>query len=145
MCPFTCSRHGKEIADNAEILESLETNMDRAFNEVKGSLESLQEAAMTVDNKLEVMLTMQEKLADIGSKNIFRKELSDIFQCKFCTELSKPAIVSMCCGQVVGCGQCVQHWLSEHDTCILCKADNFLNKQTHMKCFDELLIKLKLV
>ena len=51
--------------------------------------------------------------------------------------------MAKCCGQIVGCGKCIQEWLCEgDDLCILCKGSEFANNVTEVKGFDVVLSKL---
>lgn len=69
--------------------------------------------------------------------------LKDVFKCKICHKIPNDGIAfAQCCGQIVGCTQCLNRWFEDEETCPLCRNDEGINKVIPFRGFDEVLKKI---
>lgn len=62
--------------------------------------------------------------------------LKDALRCLYCRGTSRPPVIyGLCCGQVIGCGECHLHY--DGETCIHCRSNEFSTIQ--LRFFDALL------
>ena len=67
-------------------------------------------------------------------------ELKNIMMCKVCLQLAKRPLVATCCGNIMGCEECIlQAYQGEESTCMLCRAISPLDKLVKLSGFDTIL------
>ena len=88
-----------------------------------------------VDDKLDEVM---KKLDSIERKISIFDELKKSFECCICKLPCQSPIVAKCCGQMVGCAACVDHWMENETTCPLCRASCIISQRFALKGFDEI-------
>ena len=74
--------------------------------------------------------------------------INRIFKCMICLSLSSgPVCIGNCCKQVLGCGDCLEQWFINNNSCPHCWADdgNVGTNKVLTTAFDELLEKTRLL
>ena len=71
-------------------------------------------------------------------------QLKSVLTCKICHQFIQGDVAFLqCCSQIAGCGQCVETWFEENDTCPLCRDTNGAEKVIPFRGLDDLLNKMK--
>ena len=86
---------------------------------MKEKLDCMQQNTITVSmlGGMEINRCMQNvQLGDV---------INRIFKCMICHSLTRgPVCIGNCCKQVLGCGDCLEQWFVNNNSCPHCRADN---------------------
>ncbi|XP_076135704.1 uncharacterized protein LOC143118556 [Alosa pseudoharengus] len=132
----------------ANIEETLKVELKGVESTISGMIEEKMTELAAVVNQAKVtqvaiLQNMQDAVQNLGAEATVTKCLKEAFICKICTNLpSTVVVVAACCGQIVGCGACVQTYLENNDDCLLCKSTMFGNKLVFLRGVSEILLKL---
>lgn len=86
-------------------------------------------------NRIETKIDTYSDLATVCSK---------VFKCLICLLPAGPDIIfGGCCKQLLGCEGCVSPWFAENDTCLHCRSDEGSEKIIQLRCFGEIIEKLR--
>ncbi|CAM4574452.1 unnamed protein product [Leuciscus chuanchicus] len=101
-------------------------------------LESLQEVELEIKNaaaRITEQVDEQCSELNIVVKQVkIMSSLKEALSCRMCTSIpSTTIVVSACCGQVAGCGECVQTYLNGNDACFFCKTAGFSSKLVFLR------------
>jgi hypothetical protein len=89
-----------------------------------------------VENKLN---TISETLVSVDRNIKYLARLQLVFQCVICKNVASPAIVSPCCGRIIGCEYCVERWMTSNTCCPFCKSESGISERFKLKGLDEIL------
>ncbi|XP_016349453.1 uncharacterized protein LOC107694299 [Sinocyclocheilus anshuiensis] len=129
-----------EIKNSASRLAE---NMDEKFSEPTISVAHIKANVLQVVQQIEVLAEMKEKISEVSRSLSVASSLRDAVACKMCTNMPNSVLViTACCGQVAGCGPCIQTHLNDNDSCLLCKANMFAGKLVFLRGLSEVLAKL---
>ena len=116
-------------------------------------LGNLFEVVEVIKEKIDYMITLIT-LSMLGGMEINHYiqnvQLADVinrlFKCLICHSLtSGPVCIGNCCKQVLGCGDCLEQWFINNNSCQHCRADNgnVGTNKVLTTAFDELLEKTR--
>ena len=143
----------QEMVDNMEIniklevqatKDALKSEIQDANNIVSTMLTQMKSSLQLASRKLDVLDNLTEKVSDVKEENYVASSLREILKCKVCTQVPfNTVIIGSCCGQILGCGNCIQKCASENSECILCKAKDFIQHIIELKGFQPILDKFQ--
>ena len=108
--------------------------------------ENLRVLPAEVRSKLQDNVVVSVKGGMVVDRSLRNTQVADVvnkvFKYLICHALmTSPISVATCCKQVLGCGTCVESWLVNHDSCLLCRSDEIATIQ--LTSFSELLEKVR--
>ncbi|VDI11143.1 Hypothetical predicted protein [Mytilus galloprovincialis] len=141
-----------------DLLESLEVNTkievqnmrdnikDTIGDQTEEILDSITQIKTCLANTTRKLESLDERVSDVKIENYVTSALRETLRCKVCTEIPESTIIVVaCCGQVLGCGACVQKCIAENEFCILCKNESVVDKIVELKGFQMVLDKFQSV
>lgn len=118
----------------------LAENMDEKFSELTISVDHIKTNVLQVVQQVDVLAELKEKVAEVSKSLTIASSLRNALVCRMCTNIpSSVLVISACCGQVAGCGPCIQTYLNDNDSCLLCKANMFAGKLVFLRGLGEVL------
>ncbi|XP_062381043.1 uncharacterized protein LOC134069174 [Sardina pilchardus] len=132
----------------ANVEENLKIELKRVESTISQFMEEkLSELASVVNQtkitQVAMLQSLQEEVHNLAADATVSQCLKEVFICKICTNMpTTVVVVAACCGQILGCGGCIQTYLEENDDCMLCKSPTFGNKLVFLRGVSELLLKL---
>ena len=104
-------------------------------NDVKKGMQPLQ----GIENAVEAV---QEKVSDVTANVCMTTAIRDFLKCHYCQQTIKEnVVIDGQCGQIIGCGSCVERGMDASDRCPLCNSEAFL--VVRVKGMDNILQLLK--
>ncbi|XDV11431.1 hypothetical protein PO909_000373 [Leuciscus waleckii] len=129
-----------EIKNSAS---KLAENIDEKFNELTISVNHIKANVLQVVQQIDGLAEVKEKVSQVSKSLSIASSLRDALACRICTNIPNSVLViTACCGQVAGCGTCIQTYLNDNDSCLLCKANMFAGKLVFLRGLSEVLAKL---
>lgn len=129
-----------EIKNSAS---KLAENIDEKFNELTISVNHIKANVLQVVQQIDGLAEVKEKVSQVSKSLSIASSLRDALACRMCTNIPNSVLViTACCGQVAGCGPCIQTYLNDNDSCLLCKANMFAGKLVFLRGLSEVLAKL---
>ncbi|XP_041959657.1 uncharacterized protein LOC121718633 [Alosa sapidissima] len=120
-------------------------NLDEKFSELRISVGHINANVLQVVQQCEVLEEVKEKVSEMSMSLQIASCLRQALTCRMCTTIPDTVlVVTVCCGQMAGCGPCVQTYLNENDTCLLCKAPMFASKLVFLRSLAEALAVARL-
>lgn len=120
----------------------LDENMDEKFYELTISVNHIKANVLQVVQQIEVLAVM-ENISEVSKSLSVASSLRDALACKMCTNMPNSVLViTACYWQVAGCEPCIQTYLNDNDSCLLCKANMFPGKLVFLRGLNEVLAKL---
>lgn len=118
--------------------------VDEKFEELSISLSSINASLLQVMQQCEILDEVKEKVCELSQSSVINTWLRQAVACKICTNLPTTLLaITACCGQVAGCGPCMQTYLNDNDTCVLCQMPMFASKLVFVRFLDDVLALLK--
>lgn len=118
-------------------------NLDEKFNELQISVGHINTNVLQMVQQCEVLQEVKEKVSEMSVTLEIASFLRQALTCRMCTAIPDTVlVVTVCCGQVAGCGPCVQTYANGNDTCLLCKTPMFASKLVFFRGLAEVLSKL---
>ncbi|CAG2185118.1 unnamed protein product [Mytilus edulis] len=123
--------------------DNLKDTIGDQKEEITDSITQMKTCLANTTRKLE---SLDERVSDVKNETYVTSALREILRCKVCTEIPENTIIVVaCCGQVLGCGACVQKCISENEFCILCKNESVVDRIVELKGFQMVLDKFQSV
>ena len=118
---------------------NLHESIDTFANEITSGLSQFKNS---VQGDLMAISELKSMVADGFKTDEVVKEARELITCKLCTQVPNPGelLVSGCCGQILGCGPCINRWLTEDANCHLCRKPP---QAFPFRGLDNLIMKLK--
>ncbi|XP_073726200.1 uncharacterized protein [Misgurnus anguillicaudatus] len=121
----------------------LAENMEEKFSELTITVNHINTNVLQLVQQIDVIGELKEKVAEVSKSLTIASSLRDALMCRMCTNIpSSVLVITACCGQVAGCGPCIQTYLNDNDSCLLCKANMFSGKLVFLRGLGEVLSKL---
>lgn len=118
--------------------------VDEKFEELSISLSSINASLLQVMQQCEILDEVKEKVCELSQSSVINTCLRQAVACKICTNIPTTLLaITACCGQVAGCGPCMQTYLNDNDTCVLCQMPMFASKLVFVRFLDDVLALLK--
>jgi len=129
-----------EIKNSAS---KLAESIDEKFYELTISVNHITANVLQVVQQIDGLAEVKEKVSQVSKSLSIASSLRDALACRMCTNIPNSVLViTACCGQVAGCGPCIQTYLKDNDSCLLCKANMFAGKLVFLRGLSEVLAKL---
>ena len=77
------------------------------------------------------------KVESIECKMCVFDELRKRFECCICYLSCLMPTLAPCCGRIVGCSACIEHWITNQSRCPLCSVNGTVAQLFHLKGFEE--------
>lgn len=95
-------------------------------------------------NDIKSLLSNANVGQDVNGQEGIVQALKTVLTCKICQRISKKEIAFIqCCGQIIGCCECINRWFEEEDTCPLCRNPEGVNKVIPFRGLDEVIEKIQ--
>ena len=121
--------------------DNLRDSIGDQTDELMGAISQIKVSLANAGRKLD---NLDERVSDVTNETYVTSALREILRCKVCTQVPENTIIlAACCGQIVGCGECVQKYIAENECCILCKNESAIDKLVELKGFQMLLDKFQ--
>lgn len=118
----------------------LSEHLQEKSNELSVSVTQVHTQVAQVAQQCSVLNELKAKMSEIVLARNISACLRQTLACRMCTNIpATVVVVTACCGQVAGCGPCMQTYLKENDSCLFCKASAFATKLIFLKGFSEVL------
>jgi len=98
----------------------------------------------TVKADLLQILSLRDIMADSIRSDEIVELIRVVLTCQICQRVPNQGniVLALCCGQLIGCGDCTQKWLMENETCPLCRGI-CIDKVVPFRSLDNVFAKLK--
>ncbi|CAC5385875.1 unnamed protein product [Mytilus coruscus] len=133
-----------EVNTNIEVQSMRDNLKDTIGDQTEEIMDSITQMKTSLANASRKLENLDERVSDVKNETYVTSALREILKCKVCTEVPENTIIVVaCCGQVLGCGACVQKCIAENDFCILCKNESVVDKIVELKGFQMVLDKFQ--
>lgn len=116
--------------------------LSETFEELSMSVSRINGSLLQVMQHFEILDEVKENVSKLSKSNVITS-LREALACKICTSTPTTVLViTACCGEVAGCGPCMQRYLNNNDTCVICKMPMFASKLVFVRFLGEVLARL---
>ena len=141
------SQKMQELHDGHQEIKGSLGKMEEALKSAgmanENNQEDMRQKLVQINAKLVTIDIIAEKVTDVTSNSFISSAIREVIRCKVCSNIPKDRLIaSGCCGQILGCGICIQECIHQKDMCILCNHEGMAECIVELKCFTDILSKL---